>query len=465
MNGTQNSDINYSNTAWYHNYKTDYFSFTVQGIWTLNSFNFKQQIRKLNWYILAGVGANTYRAYYDALDDNGNMYDFTNIGNNRDPGSNRSDRRDISSDVRDLLDGDYETRAETALGRRSDSGGDRGDDERQINVHGNVGVGLAFKITPKINIGIEHQVSVVFGNEGDLIDGYRWRTQFDLTQYRDIVNYTNVRINFNIGKGDNTSEPLWWVSPLDLIAEDLAEVKARPVLDMTDTDKDGVIDMIDQEKDTKADCPVDTRGILLDSDGDGVADCDDEEPHSPPGYNTDTKGVAQVPDPEILDEDDVNRIVDDRLNTFKATLPVPEFDWFLPMIHFDLDRYTIKTSQYDELHQVAQVMKQNPSLRVVVTGHTDKLAGNCYNDLLSYNRANAAIDYLTGKYGIARDRLVLNWGGENSNIVPANGANLINRRVEFTVANDEAEMARPDCGVGSAGTGGSQYSGNKEAGY
>ena len=53
---------------------------------------------------------------------------------------------------------------------------------------------------------------------------------------------------------------------------DIAELKARPVLDLTDSDSDGVIDMLDQEVDTPSGAPVDTRGVALDSDGDGVAD-------------------------------------------------------------------------------------------------------------------------------------------------------------------------------------------------
>ena len=457
------TDLGYGNgTDWFHNYKTDFYSLSIQGIWSLNSFNFKKQIKKMNWYILGGIGLDTYKAYYDAL--NGSTpYDFSSISAIRDLEISKDARKDAKKDLKDLLDGDYETRAEVATGRRSGDASER--DEIQINAHADVGVGLSFRLSDKINLGIEHKATIVFGNEGDLLDGYRWRTPQDLTQYRDLVNYTSVRLNFNIGKGTERSQPLWWVSPMDLIAEDLAEVKARPELDMTDTDKDGVIDMIDQEKDSRADCPVDTRGILLDSDGDGVVDCDDNEPHSPPGYKVDTKGVASVPTPWV-DEKGVNQIVETKLAEFKSTLPTPDpTDWFLPMIHFDLDKYALKNSEYSKLHHVATVMKQNPGIRVVANGHTDKLAGNCYNDVLSYNRANEAINYMVAKYGIGRDRFILNWGGENTNIVPANGSNLINRRVEFTVATSESDMGRPDCGVSNAGSGGSKYSGNKEAGY
>ena len=164
----------------------------------------------------------------------------------------------------------------------------------------------------------------------------------------------------------------------------------------------------------------------------------------------------------------MNRIVDAKI----ASIPTvdPANDWFLPMIHFGLDKYSIKNSEYGKLHNVATVMRLNPGIRVVASGHTDKLAGNCYNDVLSYNRANAAIDYLVSKYGISRDRFVLNWGGENTSLVPTNSSNMMNRRVEFAVVTSESEMGRPDCGVGNAGSGGSNsggkgYSGNKEAGY
>jgi len=136
------------------------------------------------------------------------------------------------------------------------------------------------------------------------------------------------------------------------------------------------------------------------------------------------------------------------------------------MIHFNNDKYSIKNTEYGKLHNVARVMKQHPSLRIVVDGHTDGVAGNCYNDVLSYNRAQSAVDYLTSKYGISRDRLIINWGGEANLLVPTNGTNLMNRRVEFRVAEGESDMGRPDCGIGSAGSGGgTKYSGNKEAGY
>lgn len=343
------------------------------------------------------------------------------------------------------------------------------DDEWNVSPYGAGGIGLGFLLGKKVSLSLEHKITKIFGRGADLLDGVEFQgTPSDvvITPSDDLLNYTSVRVGIALGKGDDKSMPLWWVSPLDLMAEDLAEVKARPVLDMTDTDGDGVIDMIDQEKDTEKDCPVDTRGVMLDSDSDGIADCKDSEPYSPPGYKVDAKGVADVPDPGFVNETEVNNLIDSKLATWTPSTPMGISDWFLPMVHFNLDKYSIKGTEYGKLHNVATVMKNNPSVRVVAKGYTDQLSGNCYNDVLSYNRANAVIDYLVSKYGIARDRFVLNWGGENDTLVPTSGGNLINRRVEFMVATDQTEMARPDCGVQNAGSGGStKYSGNKEAGY
>ena len=458
LNGSMNNGLDFRANDWYHNYQTKFMSLTFQGVWSLNSFNFKKQERKANIYLLGGVGANSFKTYYDAKSNNV-QHDFDRVGDNITPETSSSDRKTAKDRVKSILDGDYETRGEIASGRRSDSSNP---DAFAINFHANAGVGVSFKINEKFNISIEQLVTFVLGNESDLLDGYRWRSTEALTQNSDIVSYTNVRFNFNIGGKESRSEPLWWVSPLSLMAEDLAEVKARPVFDTTDNDNDGVVDMLDEELDTPEGFPVDTKGVQLDSDGDGVADGNDKEPYSPPGYNVDAEGIAQVPAPDYTNVDDVNRIVDEKISNYANSADAAS-DWWLPMIHFNADRYDIKDSEKGKLRNVAEVMKNYPNKKVAVIGHTDRTASSCYNDVLSYNRAEAAINYVVTKYGISRDRFILNWSGEGDALVDSNGANLWNRRVEFRVATNEAEEERPDCRK-NAGKG-TDYSGNKEAGY
>jgi len=239
------------------------------------------------------------------------------------------------------------------------------------------GVGITYRISEKMNFGIEHKVYVPFGKGADLIDGFD-NGNSNITSYRDVTHFAQLKLNFNLlGKNGDKSEPLYWVNPLDVVLTDISELKARPVLDLTDTDGDGVIDM------------------------------------------------------------------------------------FLPMIHYNFDSYSVRYQEYGNLASVANVLKSNPSIRLLVSGHTDKTASNKYNAVLSYKRAMAAIDHLVTNHGISRDRLVLQYGGEDTNIVSTSGRSLMNRRVEFKVANGgETDMGRPDGPDAGKGS----FSGNK-AGY
>jgi OmpA-OmpF porin, OOP family len=311
----------------------------------------------------------------------------------------------------------------------------------------NGGAGISYRVSPKFNIGVEYTIYSVFGKQGDRLDGDA-NTTIAGTTYRDNLHYPHLTACFNLGGKDKKTglarvEPRYWANPLDGVSQAISALEARAIYDPTDSDGDGIINDIDQEDDSPAGARVDSKGVTLDSDMDKVPDYKDKEPFSPPGYPVDATGVANVPKPKILTEDDVNRIVDAKLANFK--LPAPSVsEWFLPMVNFDLNSYTVKKSEYEKLYQVAQVIKANPSLKVVVIGNTDKLNSETYNNVLSYNRANAVIAHLTTQYGISRDRLVLNWAGEAKNIIPTNAANVTNRRVEFRVAKGETEMARPE---------------------
>ena len=130
------------------------------------------------------------------------------------------------------------------------------------------------------------------------------------------------------------------------------------------------------------------------------------------------------------------------------------------MVHFNNDSYSIRYSDYPNLKSVATIMKNNPSIRVLVKGFTDKTNNDRYNTKLSYNRAKSAIEHLVQNYGISRDRLVLNYGGEENTLVPSSGSSLMNRRVEFSVAEGESEMGEPE---GRAGKG--TFGGSRNAGY
>lgn len=328
-------------------------------------------------------------------------------------------------------------------------------------------MGISRKINKRFNIGIEHQV---IASDNDYLDGIQFRTALDQTNNVDISHYTNVRLGINLGNFNKVTEPLYWLNPLDAGMNDIADLKQRPVLDLTDTDADGIIDMLDQEVNTPAGAPVDTRGIALDSDGDNIADYKDKEPYSPPGYVVNSDGVADVKC--CINMEDVNKAIDVKVNA-KGKSDCGK--WFLPMIHFDLDRDKIKPEFYGHLHHVANVLKMCPDVCVAVVGHTDVRSSNNYNQGLSYRRSENVVNYLVSTYGIDRSRFKLMYGGEEMLLAPGQREkeHYMNRRVEFRVCGpDDAEMAAPAVGSSSMekssstkSTKTSKFIGNKNSGY
>jgi OmpA-OmpF porin, OOP family len=326
------------------------------------------------------------------------------------------------------------------------------------------GVGINFRVNDKMSFGLESKLYIPLGARADFLDAV-------VREQKDIPIYTSARLGFNIGGGKDAKKvaPLWWANPAEQVQADIADLKKRPVFDPTDTDSDGVVDATDQEKDTPAGARVDTRGVALDSDGDSYPDYKDKEPFSPVGFKVDAQGIAQVPKPAYVTEADVDRIVNARIGKLEATMAAsptnkaaaPSMaDWFLPMIHFDLDKDLIKQAEYGNLAAVAQVMKSNPGISIVVSGHTDKLSSDSYNQGLSYRRANNAVNTLVSRFGVDRSRLIINYGGENTTLVPTSGNSYMNRRVEFKVAQGETEQGAPAGGMKKK-----SYKGNKNAGY
>lgn len=306
------------------------------------------------------------------------------------------------------------------------------------------GIGIAYRLSERLNIGIETNVIVPIGDKSDLIDGVD-------REVRDVLSYTNIRLNFNIGNGDDILEPLYWINPMDAVMRDIDELKNRKEFDPTDNDKDGVLDMVDEELNTPPNAPVDTKGRTLDSDGDGLADYLDKEPYSVPGYSVDEFGRNNDPKLKPMTEEDVQKMLDNAALKMQTDAPDDDFNskrelinWILPMVHFDIDNYQIRHADYGNLANAAKVISANPEFKFVVEGYTDKSATDFYNEVLSYNRAKAVIEFLVGAHSIPREQLILKYDGKDEKLVPSTGDSFMNRRVEFRVAKEgEVDMGHP----------------------
>ena len=251
----------------HRNYKVNYFYASIQGVVNIGNILFHKERNKTNWYVFLGVGFDSNRTLIDALNGS-SAYNFEGVTGDV---NTRSGRKEIKDQLKDIFDGEYETTS------RQKRGIWRLGDEYNMHAMFQGGVGVSRKINKRVNISLEHQL---MATDNDLLDGFEYRTPLDQSNNVDLGHFTNIRVGINIGDFSKATEPLYWLNPVDGTLNDIAELKQRPILDLTDSDGDGVIDMMDQEPNTVAGAPVDVRGVALDSDGDGVADYQDKEPYS-----------------------------------------------------------------------------------------------------------------------------------------------------------------------------------------
>lgn len=115
-----------------------------------------------------------------------------------------------------------------------------------------------------------------------------------------------------------------------------------------------------------------------DDDKDGVANSIDKCPGTPTTVVVDANGC-----PKMLTETVAKEI----------------------RVLFDTNKSIVKPAFNAEIEAVAKLMKEYPTAKVEVQGHTDSRGSAQLNDQLSQDRANAVADVLTKTYGIAADRV------------------------------------------------------------
>ena len=105
----------------------------------------------------------------------------------------------------------------------------------------------------------------------------------------------------------------------------------------------------------------------------------------------------------------------------------------LKTVYFDFDKYNLRDDARRTLEQDAEILKNNPDVKVVVEGHCDERGTNEYNLALGENRANAARDYLV-RLGIDAGRLsTISYGEERPVALGHDEAAWAqNRRVQFS---------------------------------
>jgi OmpA-OmpF porin, OOP family len=103
-------------------------------------------------------------------------------------------------------------------------------------------------------------------------------------------------------------------------------------------------------------------------------------------------------------------------------------------IHFDFDKYNIKPEWVPVLEEAVAILRDNPSMNVIIEGHTDSVGTEAYNQGLSERRARSVYNFFR-QNGIAAARLQTVGYGESRPIASndTEEGRALNRRVELKV--------------------------------
>lgn len=213
-----------------------------------------------------------------------------------------------------------------------------------------------------------------------------------------------------------------------------------------DTDGDGILDKQDN-------CPREAEDYDgfedgdgcpdPDNDGDGILDIDDdcplqaedmdgwEDEDGCPDPDNDGDGILDVNDKCANNAETFNNFEDEDGCPDDARPDIPIF--INIVFQFGTDRI-VGSDHVPVLDFIAQVMQENPDMRLRITGHTDNVGSEAANMLLSERRARAVMAEFVN-LGLDETRFDLDWKGESEPIDTndTEEGRQRNRRIEFTV--------------------------------
>lgn len=103
-------------------------------------------------------------------------------------------------------------------------------------------------------------------------------------------------------------------------------------------------------------------------------------------------------------------------------------------IFFARDKAVLESGSMGELGQLLRLLKENPAVRLEISGHTDSDGSAAHNQLLSEQRAQAVVDHLVAN-GVDAERLVAKGYGAAQPVAAndSDASKALNRRTEMKV--------------------------------
>ncbi len=105
-------------------------------------------------------------------------------------------------------------------------------------------------------------------------------------------------------------------------------------------------------------------------------------------------------------------------------------------IFFDTGKSTLRPQSVAELQRLLDILSKNPSIHIEISGHTDNVGTDEFNNKLSEARAKTVVDYLITN-GVNKDRLTFKGYGKNQPISSneTEEGKQQNRRTEFKITD------------------------------
>lgn len=178
--------------GWYvHNFKTTIYNPAIDLLFSFNNIMFHRKSSKVNVYGLLGYSPLAYKTEMDLL--NGSRpYGYSTLTQN-DPNFFYRPRKDIRADLEDFFDGDYESTA--VVNDRSNNFDDGDPKKTQWRHTFNTGMGLEFRIAPRMSISTEFKYQWL---RDDFVDGWIFNNNASMTADKDNALFTNISLNFNL---------------------------------------------------------------------------------------------------------------------------------------------------------------------------------------------------------------------------------------------------------------------------
>jgi outer membrane protein OmpA-like peptidoglycan-associated protein len=103
-------------------------------------------------------------------------------------------------------------------------------------------------------------------------------------------------------------------------------------------------------------------------------------------------------------------------------------------VFFDFDKWDLRPVSFIELDRVVKLLRDNPSIEIEMSAHTDSRGTDEYNFVLSDKRARSVMEYIISQ-GISSERITSHGYGESRPVATneTDEGRQINRRVEFKI--------------------------------